>query len=136
MAYGAGMLKYRIKIAKRAADTMGKYGQNSGGQKYQLLGTFWAGETFSKGAKALQEGAMEAYDVLMFRMRYNSDIDRWCLIQYRGKWYEIKSLQEDYQDNQIQIIAKEMANQKVTIIEPTPDPSSSEEAETENNVEQ
>jgi SPP1 family predicted phage head-tail adaptor len=136
MAYGAGMLKYRIKIAKRAADTMGKYGQNSGGQKYQLLGTFWAGETFSKGAKALQEGAMEAYDVLMFRMRYRSDIDRWCLIQYRGKWYEIKSLQEDYQDNQIQIIAKEMANQKVTIIEPTPDPSSSEAAERENNVEQ
>ena len=54
----------------------------------------------------------------MFRMRYNEQIDRWCLIQYHGKWYQIQSFNEDYQENQIQITATEMANQNVTIVEP------------------
>ena len=64
----------------------------------------------------------DAYDTVMFRMRYNAEIDRWCLLQYQGKWYQIQSFNADYQQNQIQITATEMANQKVTIVEPTPDP--------------
>jgi lipocalin len=43
-------------------------------------------------------------------MRYHAEIDRWCVIQYLGKWYQILSFHEDYQDNQIQITAQEMAN--------------------------
>lgn len=136
MAYGAGLLNKRIKIVSRVESTMGSYGRNSGGQKYQLLGTFWAGETFSKGAKAMQEGALDAYDTVMFRLRFRKDIDRWCLIQYLGKWYDIQSCNEDERDNTIQIIARERANQDVTIIEPTPEPSSSEEAENDNSINQ
>ena len=60
--------------------------------------------------------ALDAYDTVMFRMRYNKEIDRWCLIQYRGKWYQITSCNEDYQENQIQITATEMVNQKVNIV--------------------
>ena len=107
----------RIKIAKRVDSTGGDFGRSSGGQKYTMLGEFWASEKFDKGMKSLREGAVDAYDTVMFRMRFNADIDRWCLIQYQGKWFQIQSCNEDYQTNEIQITAREMANQQVTIID-------------------
>lgn len=108
----------RIKIAKRVDSEGGSFGRSSGGQKYTLLGEFWAAQTFNKGVKSLREGALDAYDTVMFRMRYNAEIDRWCLVQYHGRWYQIQSFNEDYQTNEIQITAKEMANQNVTIVPP------------------
>lgn len=108
----------RVTVAKRVADTSNTFGKQ-GQPKYEILGTFWMGETFNKGVKAMHEGALDAYDTVMFRCRYNKSLDRWCLLKYRGKWYQIQSFNEDYQDNQIQITAVEMVNQKVTIIEPT-----------------
>ena len=56
---------------------------------------------------------MDAYDTVMFRMRYDARIDRWCLVKYNGKWYQIQSLNEDYQTDKIQSTAIEMANQQV-----------------------
>ena len=105
----------RVTVAKRSTDTQESFGK-AGQPKYEILGTFWMSETFNKGVKSLREGALDAYETVMFRMRYNKDIDRWCLIQYRGKWYQITSCNEDYQENQIQITATEMANQKVNIV--------------------
>ena len=116
MGYSSGMIGKRIKIAKRVDSIGGDFGRSSGGQKYTLLGEFWASEKFDKGMKSLREGAVDAYDIVMFRMRFNADIDRWCLIQYQGKWFQIQSCNEDYQTNEIQITAKEMANQNVTIV--------------------
>lgn len=117
MAYSTGMMNKRVKIAKRVDSAGGDFGRASGGQKYQMLGTFWAAEDFNRGVKSLREGAMDAYDTVMFRMRYNANIDRWCLIQYQERWYQIKSFNESYQDNQIQITAVELANQKVQLVE-------------------
>ena len=113
------MLNRRIIIARRkadAADSFGKQGQ----PKYEMLGVFWAAEDFNRGTKSLREGAYDAYDIVMFRMRYCADIDRWCLIQYQGKWYQIQSFNADQQANQIQMTAIEMANQSVNVepIEP------------------
>lgn len=115
MAYSSGMLNKRITIARRnddAADSFGKAGK----PKYELLGTFWAAEDFNRGVKSLREGAFDAYDTVMFRMRYYKDVDRWCLIQYNDKWYQIQSFNEDYQNNQIQITAIELANQQVNLV--------------------
>lgn len=116
MAYSSGMMNKRIKIAKRVDSTGGDFGRSSGGNKYTILGEFWASEKFDKGMKSLREGAIDAYDTVMFRMYYHAGIDRWCLIQYQGRWYQIKSFNESYQDNEIQITATEMANQNVTIV--------------------
>jgi head-tail adaptor len=117
MAYSSGMLSKRITIAKRKSDTQETFGK-SGQPKYEILGTFNANETFNKGTKSLREGALDAYDTVMFRMRYNSQVDRWCLLKYHNKWYQITSFNEDFHDNQIQITAVEMANQSVNIVEP------------------
>ena len=116
MAYSTGMMNKRVKIAKRVDSEGGSFGRSSGGQKYTMLGEFWAAESFNKGVKSLREGAIDAYDTVMFRMYYHAGIDRWCLIQYQGRWYQIKSFNESYQDNEIQITATEMANQNVTIV--------------------
>ena len=70
-----------------------------------------------KGVKAMHEGALDAYDTVMFRCRYSAAIDRWCLLQYHGKWYQITSFNEDYQENQIQMTATELANQQVNIVD-------------------
>ena len=118
MGYSAGMMNKRVTVAKRVADTSSTFGKQ-GQPKYEILGTFWMGETFSKGSKAMREGALDAYETKMFRCRFNKDIDRWCLLKYHGKWYQIQSFNDEYEDNKIQITAQEMANQKVTIVEPT-----------------
>lgn len=122
MAYSSGMLNKRVVVARRAmyteADNFGKNGQ----PKYELLGTFWAAEDFNRGVKSLREGAFDAYDTVMFRMRYYKGVDRWCIIQYQGRWYQIQSFNADYQSNQIQITAVEIANQNVNVVEPTPFP--------------
>ena len=117
MAYSTGMMNKRVTVAKRATDTQESFGK-AGQTKYEILGTFWMSETFNKGVKAMREGALDAYDTVMFRCRFNKDIDRWCLLKFNGKWYQIQSFNEDYQENQIQMTAIEMANQKVTIVEP------------------
>lgn len=114
--YPTGMLNKRITIAKRVAQEMGDFGMASDGQQYEILGTFWAAEDFNRGTKALREGAIDAYDTVMFRMRYNADVDRWCLIKYQNVWYQIQSFNASYKENKIQITAIEMSNQDVTII--------------------
>lgn len=108
MAYSTGMLNKRITIARRAQTA--EFGKTT---KYEILGEFWAAEDFNRGIKSLKEGALDAYDTVMFRMRYQPTIDRWCLIQYKGCWYQIESFNVSEQENQIQITAKEMANQKI-----------------------
>jgi head-tail adaptor len=107
MAYSSGMLTERITIAKRVevADGFGRQGQT----KYEVLGEFYAAKDFNRGVKALREGAFDAYDVVMFRMRYNEQVDRWCLIKHQDKWYRILSFNDSKRDNQIQITAEEMA---------------------------
>ena len=119
MAYSTGMMNKRVTIATRVKQEMGDFGMGSAGLEYTILGTFWAAEDFNRGTKALREGAVDAYDTVMFRMRYNAQIDRWCLIKYHNVWYQIDSFNASYHDNSIQITAREMSNQDVTIITPT-----------------
>jgi hypothetical protein len=69
----------------------------------------------------MREGALDAYDTVLFRCRFIKQLDRWCLLRYNGKWYQITSFQEDYQENQIQMLATELANQQVNIVPPVPE---------------
>ena len=110
------MLNKRVTVARRYEEQNPTFGGSSSVTRYTLLGTFWAAEDFNRGVKSLREGAYDAYDTVMFRMRFNKHIDRWCLLQYRGKWYQIQSFNDDYQNNQIQITAIELANQQVNIV--------------------
>ena len=118
-------MEMRVKVLKRAADTTETFGK-SGQPKYEWLRQagdhgFWASEKFDKGMKSLREGALDSYNIVMFRMRYVQGMDEWCLIQYQGKWYQITSFNESFRNNEIQITAARMANQQVNIVPPVPD---------------
>ena len=123
------MMNKRVKVAKRYEEQNPTFGGSTSVTKYEILGTFWAAEDFNRGVKSLREGAYDAYDTVMFRMRYHEGIDRWCLLKFHGKWYQIQSFNESYQDNTIQITATEMANQKVVIVEPESNSGATDEKE-------
>lgn len=112
MSYPSGQTSIRITIANRIT-TERQFG--GGGEQYAILGNYWAWEKWNKGIKSLREGALDAYDVVMFRMKYHAEIDRWCLIKYQNRWYQILSFHADYRTNEIQITAQELANQQVNI---------------------
>lgn len=114
MAYSSGFICKRLTFAKRVENAQDNFGK-SGAPRYEILGTFWGNEEFNKGVKSLREGAFDAYDTVMFRLRYNPNIDRWCLVKYQDKWYQITSFNSSYNQNMIQITAVELANQQVNI---------------------
>lgn len=118
MAYSTGMLYNRVTVAKRASFTEKDNFGKKGTPKYEIIGTFWMAENFDKGTKSLREGNLDAYNTVMFRCRFNNHLDRWCLLQYKGRWYQITSFNENYMENQIQMTAVELANQHVNIVDP------------------
>ena len=50
------MINSRVKIARRVESESGEFGRTSGGQKYTLLGEYWAAEDWNKGMKSLRKG--------------------------------------------------------------------------------
>lgn len=105
MAYSSGILRYRVTILNKVRPTQGEFGATTG---YEPAMTVNANVTFNKGTKALREGALDAYDVVIFRMRYNSVVTRDSRLKWHDKTYQILSLNNDFQDNTIQITATEL----------------------------
>ena len=103
MAYTSGMLKYRVTILNKQVAT--GFGETT---SYQPAATVWADVTWSKGAKALREGALDAYDTVLIRMRYNDVVTRDSRLQADGVTYQIQSLHANRQENTIQITATEI----------------------------
>ena len=111
-----------VVVFDNSADITIPAGTNGNGPKEDTVIKARPFKQKMKGVKAMREGAMDAYDTVMFRCRFIKQLDRWCLLKFKGNWYQITSFNDDYQDNQIQITATELANQQVNIVEPTPEP--------------
>ena len=103
MAYTSGLLKYRVTILNKQVAT--GFGETT---SYQPAATVWADDTWSKGAKALREGALDAYDTVLIRMRWNNVVTRDSRLQCNGVTYQIQSFHADRQENTIQITATEI----------------------------
>ncbi len=103
MAYSSGLLRHRVKILNK--QVAAGFGETT---SYQPAATVWADVTWSKGTKALREGALDAYDTVIIRMRYNTTVSRDSRLEHDGVIYQIQSLHRDYQDNTIQITATEV----------------------------
>ena len=112
MAYDTGMLKDRIQILQRVIPD-GKTGKASGKPRFDQIGDcIWASVTWNKGMKAMREGALDAYDTVMVRTRWNPFLTRDCFIGFEGRIYQIMSYNADRMDNTIQITAQEMVTKK------------------------
>ena len=113
------MRNHRITILNKVQPTEKTFGQKTG---YKREGSLNSSYEFTKGTKALREGALDAYDSVMFRLNFSGNvakkITRESLIEMHGKIYQIQSLNEDYHDNKIIIRATEMTTQVNIISEP------------------
>lgn len=106
--YARGLLNKHIGIWVVDRDGQNdKSGRGSGGVKYKCCGTVWGGVSYSKGIKAMREGVLEAYDVVMVRMDFHPLVDKDCRLTCEGKTYQVIQLNGDRQKNEIQITAQE-----------------------------
>ena len=113
------MRNHRITILNKVAPAEKAFGEKTG---YQREGSLNSSYEFNKGTRALREGALDAYDSVMFRLNFSGNvakkITRESLIEMHGKIYQIQSLNEDYHDNKIIIRATEMTTQVNIVPEP------------------
>ena len=103
MAYQSGFLHNRVTIWNKVVST--GFGDTT---SWQDVGTVWANVTFSRGMKSLREGALDAYDTVIIRMRYNKIVTRDSLLVHDGRTYQIQSFHRDLHENIVQITAVEM----------------------------
>ena len=111
MGYSSGLLKSRVTIRNKVAGTA--FGETT---HYEDIVTVWANVTWTKGVKAMREGALDVYDTVMIRMRWNNIVTRDSLLVHNGKTYQILSLHEDRQENTVQITAQEMIQDAPTAV--------------------
>lgn len=118
--FTSGMRNHRVTILNKVQPSERQFGEKTG---YRRDGSLWSSYEFSKGTRALREGALDAYDSVIFRMNFSANvtITRESLIECEGKVYQVQSLNSDKRENKIIIRATEMTTQ-VNII---PDPYSS-----------
>lgn len=91
-------------LKKKDADKL-EFGEKT---EYEQVACVHANLTWKKGQKALNEGALDAQDTVMFRMRWNSIVTRDSRLQCEGITYQILSLHADRQEDTLQITATEI----------------------------
>ena len=106
MSYSSGMLKDRIQVWNRGTATESDFGRVAG--SYSLATTLWASVSWTKGKKALNEGALDAYDYIMVRCRYTNTLTRESRLMFDDTMYQIESFHADRQANTIQLTAVEL----------------------------
>ena len=110
--FTSGMRNHRVTILNKVSPAEKAFGEKTG---YQRIGSLNSTCEFDKGTKALREGALDAYDSVIFRMNFSGNaansITRESLIEMHDTYYQIQSLNKDYHDNKIIIRATEMTTQ-------------------------
>lgn len=103
MSYQSGFRPHLVTIRNKVVAT--GFGETT---QYQDIKTVHAAKTWKHGAKAMQEGALDAYDKVLFRMNYNNIVQRDSLLVCEGKTYQVLSLNGDFKANEIEILAQEV----------------------------
>ena len=120
--FDSGQRFHRVTILNKVQPQERQFGEKTG---YRRDGSLWATYKFNKGTRALREGALDAYDTVVFQMNFSADvayrITRDSLIECEGKIYQVQSLNSDRRENKIVITATEMTTQVNIIPEPYSD---------------
>ena len=103
MSYSSGYLHNIVTIRNKVVAT--GFGETT---SWQDAGCVHARKIWKSGNKVLRESALDAIDVVIFRMRWNNIIDRDCLLECEGVRYQIQSLHADRHEDTLQITATEI----------------------------
>ena len=114
MGYSAGLLNKRVVIMNRKEAVASKWGKDGSGVEWEQAGCVWANVEWAKGKAAMNAGALDAYGVVIVRMRWNNVITMRSRIQYDGQTYQIlpETFHPDKQANTIQFHAQVIINEK------------------------
>lgn len=110
--YSSGMRRNRITIQNRKAATASKYGLDATDIEWEDCATVWAAVDFVKGMRAMREGAIDVYGVVMVRMNWNCIITMRSRIVHDGNTYQIlpETFHADRAGNTIQFNAQVVIN--------------------------
>lgn len=103
MPYTSDILQHIVMVLNKQTAT--GFGETTA---YSPAGCVHADVTWKKGQKALNEGALDAQDTVLIRMRWNNIVKRDSRLQYDGVTYQIQSLHADRRADTIQITATEI----------------------------
>lgn len=98
----------RVTILQRQESHLDDFGRVGG--DYIPVQTIWANVSFTKGKRALNVGAIEAYDTCMVRCDYHPRLTRECRLSFRNGTYQIESFNADERANEVQITCVEVQN--------------------------
>ena len=76
--------------------------------EYEQVACVHADVKWKKGQKALNEGALDAQDTVLIRMRWNNIVTRDCRLECEGVTYQIQSMHPDRRHDTLQITATEI----------------------------
>ena len=113
MAYTSGMLRHRVTILNRKEPESSEWGKDGDGVIWEEIGCVWAAVDFVKGIRAMHEGALDVYAVVMIRMRWNPIVNMRSRIVYEGQTYQIlgDTFHAEPQDNTLQFHAQLLVNE-------------------------
>lgn len=101
-----GFLSRRVTVLSRSESQQTAFGLTGGG--YVPVKTIWANIKYTKGVKAMREGALDAYESFMIRCDYHEAITRDCRLSFGDRIYNIDNLNADKESNEMQIICTEL----------------------------
>lgn len=112
MAYSTGLLDKRIKILNRTKAQKSRFGLDAAGVEWEEVCTVWASVDWAKGMRTLNAGAIDAYGVVLVRMRWCPHITMRSRIVYDGQTYQVlpETFHPDKQGNTIQFNAQVIVN--------------------------
>lgn len=105
MSYSSNILNYIVKIKNKKDPSKLAFGEKT---TYEEVAQVHSDMSWKRGQKALNEGALDNQDTVMFRMRWNPFVTRDSLLECEGVTYQIKDLHANRRENTIQITATEI----------------------------
>lgn len=139
MAYSTGILNHRITIQNRKAATTSKWGMEGNGIEWEDTAQLWANIEWTRGKSAMNAGALDAYAVIMVRIRWTEKVNMRSRVIYEGDTYQIvpETYHIDRENNTIQFHAQLIVPLSDPEPEPTPTPTpepSNEQTSSDNSL--
>lgn len=113
MPYSTDILTERITVLNRKKATVGAYGLDSGGAEWEEVAKgLHASVTWNKGARALNNGSVDAYTVKLVRMRWTNQISMRSRIVYEENTYQIlpETFNPNRRDRTLQFLMQLIVN--------------------------
>lgn len=106
MSYNRGFLDKRVTVLNRSEAVTSAFGRKGG--DFLPVKTIWANCTYSKGVKAMREGALDAYDTYMVRCDCHALLGRDSRLSWDNRIYQIIQYNEAREVNEVQIVCQEL----------------------------